>query len=346
MTLQAAPPTYARTVSRAFELFQTVVNTDPDELKEARRRRDLFDDAFCGQPDVKEVFCSGSLRRKTHKDPIHDVDNVVVYNTGSRPSWGTPGPSAKAALDEVAGTVDRLLGVDGGTIAQEVTLAHPRNHAVRCSFGELRGHGFTVDVMPALRVEGGLLVPVARDDRWEVVDPEYLIRQTERRQQAWDEYVETVRVLKYWKDERKRANPLLDAKSLLIEVLAYEILTTAQTKPVALESFFTAAAIRMRRQQPVQDPAHKCGPIQQDVNVEALVEELTVAAVFARRANLAEAGGDDDGAIDQWRNVFGTAFPSPRPSPALHGLAAVAVPAQAAAAAERPARKLRDEPQG
>jgi hypothetical protein len=339
---------YAKTVSRAFELFQGVVNTDPDELKEARRRRDLFDGAFEDEPDVGEVFCSGSLRRKTHKDPIHDVDSVVVYKPGSRPGWGLPGPSAKAALAQTKADVERLLGADGGSAAQEVTGAEPRNHAVRCSFGELRGHGFTVDVMPALRVEGGLLVPVAREDRWEVVDPEYLIEKTAERQAAWDEYVPLVRVLKFWKDERKNANPALDAKSLLIEVLAFELLTRPEAKPEALETLFTRAALRIRREPAVSDPAGKCGPVQRDVNVEALHAELVRAAGLARSANLADAAGDHDRAIEHWRAVLGPSFPSPRRSPALlvPGAAGAAIPAQPQDEAAGRKRAFRDEPQG
>lgn len=356
MTTTEERARYTTKVDRAFDLFQTVVNTDPDELKEARRRRDLFDRAFCDEPDVDDVFCSGSLARKTHKDPIHDVDTVVILKPGSRPGWGSEGPAAKAALDETARTVMRLLGADAGTVERAVVLAEPRNHAVRCSFGELRGHGFTVDVMPALRVEGGLLVPVARQDRWEVVDPEDLIARTAQRQAAWDQYVPLVRVLKYWKDERKKANPSLDVKSLLIEVLAYELLVEPQARPQALETFFAAAALRVLRQPPVTVPGARGGPVQTDADVRALHDELARAARHARAANLADVGGDPVRALDQWREVFGPSFPGPPPSPALLGPGTTGYGAAAAAAAAAVPRQdrtggtgkrpFRDEPQG
>lgn len=340
---------YAKTVSRAFELFQPVVNTDPAELKEARRRRDLFDRAFEDEHDVDDVFCSGSLARKTHKDPIHDVDSVVVYRTGSRPSWGLDGPSAKAALDEVQSRTVHLLGVEAGTRAREVTAAVPRNHAVRCEFGALRGHGFTVDVMPALRVPGGLLVPVAREDRWEVVNPQDLIRRTRDRQAVYDDYVPLVRTVKFWKDERKTVNSSLDAKSLLIEVLAYELLDRARPRQEALERFFTAAGVRVRRGTPVQIPGSTCGPVQPDLNVGALLTELDAAADLACRANMAERAGDHDTAIRRWGQVFGESFPTSPPNPGL-GTAWAAtgalVPAQSGTAAAAPRRLLRDEPQG
>src|SRR5439155_1308833 len=81
----------------------------------------LFDLVFCRLPHVHDVFCSGSLARKTHKDPIHDVDSVVIFKHSQRPSWAIDGNgSAKAALVEVAATTMELLRVVDGTEAQEV----------------------------------------------------------------------------------------------------------------------------------------------------------------------------------------------------------------------------------
>ncbi|MES2462916.1 MAG: major capsid protein, partial [Armatimonadota bacterium] len=47
---------------------------------------------------------------------------VVVFSAGSRPDWGTPGPSAKRALRETAVAVQRLLGAEAGKVARAVTL--------------------------------------------------------------------------------------------------------------------------------------------------------------------------------------------------------------------------------
>jgi hypothetical protein len=349
MTTVADSPTvlYAGTVARAFELFQTVVNTDPDELKEARRRRDLVDTAFGDQSEVQEVFCSGSLARKTHKDPIHDVDSVVIFRTTAHPDWGIDGNgSAVRAVRYTADRVLALLGVHGGTVAQVVVSADPRNHAVRCDFGDLRGHGFTVDVMPALLFDpdsGELLVPVAREDRWERVDPRYFIRATQQRQADWDLYTPTVRVVKWWKDERKQANPALDAKSLLVEVCAFDHLKPAEDRPTALAQFFTTVTNQVARGYVPQDPARLCGAIQPDVNRAALLRELEHARDLATRALSQAARGDEAAAIETWRVLLGPSFPKPRPSV----VAKFATPPVAATLPQQaPARPLRDEPQG
>jgi predicted nucleotidyltransferase len=84
-------------VTDAFNEFQSIVNADVEQVKEARSRRDLFKDAFILESDVDEVISSGSLARGTHKDPIHDVDVVIVYDGAQHPEWGEPGPSAEDA---------------------------------------------------------------------------------------------------------------------------------------------------------------------------------------------------------------------------------------------------------
>ena len=78
-------------VTDAYKTFQGVVNADIEQVREARSRRDLFKGAFGGESDVEEVSASGSLARGTHKDPIHDVDVVIVYDGDEHPDWGEPG---------------------------------------------------------------------------------------------------------------------------------------------------------------------------------------------------------------------------------------------------------------
>ena len=72
-------------VTDAFKTFQDVVNADITHVREARTRRDLFKGAFGTEDDVKEVIASGSLARGTHKDPIHDVDVIVVFDQDEHP---------------------------------------------------------------------------------------------------------------------------------------------------------------------------------------------------------------------------------------------------------------------
>lgn len=67
-------------LDEAFDDFQKVVDADRDLVVLARERRDVFKKAFGTEDDVTEVFGSGSLRRSTQLQPVHDVDLVIVYD--------------------------------------------------------------------------------------------------------------------------------------------------------------------------------------------------------------------------------------------------------------------------
>lgn len=301
-------------LTNAFDQFQTAVNADPVQLKEARRRRDLFGEAFGGEEDVTETFPSGSLARGTILEPIHDVDIVMLFEADAHPEWGQPGDSARDALGDVAARVNMLLGATNGTIAREVRLASARNHAVKCFLDDPDAElPFTVDAMPALaQGDGTLLIPESRSSRWIAADPRDLIRRVAERHKRWNRFVPLVRVLKHWNASVARAG----MRSLVVEVLAYNCIPDAYStadgaehRPDALSRFFTAAVVAI--DEPVSDPAGLCGVIQPDLDVEVARGALQDASDGAYLALAAERRGDTDAAICQWRKVLGDLFPEP-----------------------------------
>ncbi len=173
-------------VGTAFGQFQTIVNADPVSVAEARRRRNLFRDAFTPLPDVAEVIASGSLARATQLDPIHDVDLIVVFAPDPHPDWGVAGDSADDALTYVAKLVMSTLGATNGTVATEVRLTSKRNHVVKCFLDDPKAENpFAVEVAAALRQsDGSLLLPERHNSRWITADPEYLITQVAGVRQA------------------------------------------------------------------------------------------------------------------------------------------------------------------
>lgn len=296
-------------IDEAFDAFQRTVDADRSQVVCARERRDIFKKTFVAEPDVVEVFGSGSLARSTQLKPVHDVDLVIVYRQEDHPEWGTPGASAAQALDYVRGRVTSLLGTGHGTVDKLVRLARWRNHAVKCFIDDPDDPDeFTVDVMPALRREDGtLLIPEAVSETWVVVDPEHLIELVAARQKMWSYFRPMVRVLKKWRKSVKVEGKI---KSLVMEVLALECLPSpAGSRPVVLCAFFTAAAVRVNA--PIEDPAGYCGPIQTDLDVVGLRTALQEAAETASRAVAAAANGDTDGALRAWQEIFGEEFPAP-----------------------------------
>ena len=329
-------------INKAFDELQRVADADPEQVIEARRRRDLFDEAFDGEEDVLEVIPSGSLARSTQRDPINDVDLIMVFDHALQPTWGIAGESAAEALSETGTRVNALLGVTNGTFAQEVRLARPGNHAVKCFLDDPEAESpFTVDVMPALRQpDGTLLVPEKANDRWIRTDPELLISRVATRQSDWSLFRPLVRVLKLWKDVQDTG-----LKSLTVEVLALTNLPDESNRPRALQRFFTAAeqAIEL----PIEDPAGLCGPTQSELDRDRARAAITAAAKASWEAVVAQDEGETDRAACLWWSIVGDAFSQPpggcpaakKKTPAVVGAAAVGV------GSVRP-RPIRDAPQG
>ena len=214
----------------------------------------------------------------------------------------------------------RLTHVDG------------RDRAVKCFVDPPEAdNAFTVDAMPALRLDDGtLLLPSVRRRRWEQADPEYLIEEVAKRQAEWDYYRPIVRVVKDW-----RLDLDIDVKSLVMEVLALRCLPTSSGRAEALRAFFTAAAVEVN--YGVHDPAGHCGPIQPGLDLTALSAALRKAGAIATAACASAADGDTDGALRHWQSLFGPDFPAPT-KPKIS-------PAITAPAFVRP-RPVKDAPQG
>jgi hypothetical protein len=292
-------------IIKAFAELHQVADADPVQVREGRRRRDLFRAAFCPEDDVDDVVPSGSLARSTQRAPINDVDVIIVYHEEHHPDWGQAGDSAKDALGHAAGGVHRLLGSEG-TVSQEVRLARPGNHAVKCFFDDPDDPAaFTVDAMPALRLaDGTLLVPEKASQNWIQTDPEYLIKLVADRQADWDLFRPMVRVLKLWKDIQDTS-----FKSLTVEVMAIGHMPGNLSVPQALSRFFNA--IETRIGVPVMDPAGLCGPTQREIDWDKAGDAIRHAARASWEAVNAQDDGDTDRAACLWRSIFGDAFPEP-----------------------------------
>jgi hypothetical protein len=321
-------------VESGFDDLQVEVNAPKDAMEEARRRRDLFVTSLQKAEDVTDIWPSGSLARGTQKDPIHDVDVVVVFDKEAHPGWGDPGDSAVDALEHTRELVKELLGSDG-TEGVEVRLTRLRNHAVTCFLDDPNADKpFTVDVTPSLpRIEGGIWIPEQRNQQWIASDPKDLMTRVAERHAAWSQFAKLVRVLKRWGADNGGV-----MKPLVVEVLALHHLP-ALARPEALGRFFTAAAGAVW--SPVCDPADLCGEIQPDLDRQQAHDLLDAAADIAWRAVDAAGRGHTDKAMCLWHKLFGDIYPEPPggcDGGGQSGIAAVPL--------VRPKRPIVDAPQG
>ena len=322
-----------------FDVVQTAANATAAAVEEARRRRDVFRSALSGADDVMDVVPTGSVARGTHKDPIHDVDVVAIFDPAAHPDWGEPGDCANQALEHTRDLVKELLG-NSGSFAEEVWLTRLNNHSVKCFLDDPEGcDPFTVDVTPALRnAERGLWIPERKNRRWIRSDPEHLNVLAASRHAQWNEFARLVRVLKLWNGGHGKV-----MKSLVVEVLALEHLPVAG-RPEALQRFFAAAASAVL--SPVEDPAGLCGEIQPGLDRQKASENFAEAADLAWRAVGVAGRGETATAMCLWRQVFGDVYPEPLGGCSGSGASVVGAAAAAAGTWATPKRPIRDAPQG
>jgi predicted nucleotidyltransferase len=328
-------------LASGFDVLQAAANAAAEAVVEARRRRDVFRSALSSADDVIEVVPTGSVARGTHKDPIHDVDVVAVFEPATHPDWGQPGESSEQALEYTRDLVKELLG-SSGTFSEEVRLTRLNNHSVKCFLDDPEVcDPFTVDVTPALRrLPAGIWIPERSSRQWVGSDPEYLNQRVAARHSEWNEFARLVRVLKRWNADHGGV-----MKSLVLEVLALGLLPIDE-RPDALCRFYAAAQTAVYL--PINDPAGLCGEIQPDMDKQKAHEVLAGAADLAWRAVDAAGRGNADTAMCLWNKLFGEVFPKPDCGCDSSGLAAIvpAVLSSVVSAVRQPKRPIRDAPQG
>lgn len=307
-------------VEDGFTALQRSVDVPKDVLKAARKRRDVFRSVLPTAADVVKVRPSGSLARGTHKDPLHDVDLIVIYDATAHPTWGKPGESAEDALRRTAELANTLLGEEAGQ-SEVVRLTRLQNHAVKCFLDDPKDpDGFTVDLTPALvRRGGGFWIPQRDDNIWVPTNPGVLEDLVKDRHDRWPQFAKLVRVLKRWNVDRGD-----HMKSLVVEVLALDHLPDAD-RPVALARFFTAAAQAIW--SPIEDPAGLCGEIQPDLDRAAAAAALNDAAERAWQAVNDAGRAQEAAAMCGWRSAFGPIYPEPEGGCSSGGRGAIGAPA-------------------
>lgn len=305
-------------VNRAFDVFDRQITPDSHYQSLAERRLARFTSVFVMLNSDIRVVPSGSWARGTAIDPIHDVDLILVLPDDLRPRYDAGSRSANAVLEDVAALVVGNMGEYG--MLSYVNQVQLRNHVVKCYLDSALAtdsndwHGFAVEVMPAFRNGSGMEVPERREDRWRTVDPEYLIRASRRRQEAWPEYTAMVRMLKEWSREHKE----LGITPLAMEVLALKCLPRPpllrhMSRTEALKKFFTAAAAEIMHG--VWDPAGRSGEIAPGIKRGKARDAFHAMADLAAAAEAWEKSGDPDGqdiAVHFLHKIFGKRFPKPR----------------------------------
>jgi hypothetical protein len=282
-------------VDDAFANLRSQLEITKTESDLAQRRHKEIRDHVASRWELEDDFLTGSYRRHTKTKKLKDVDIfVVVKRDGAQGHLRDLGPSAllqelKTVLDEKYDDVviDRMACVVG--------------------FGSDDIASF--DVVPAFkRKPGGYEIPDIRAD-WINTNPKKHHEMTSAKNDACgDKWVPFIKMVKGANRE------LGDAvePSFLLEVMGLKLVTAPFTRfQDELLYFFATAAEHL--DEPWPDPAG-LGP---DVNSMSLSQRqsaattLTEAHAIAERAVWMEDNGQERGAVEEWRKLFGSRMPRP-----------------------------------
>ncbi|MFD2611407.1 CBASS oligonucleotide cyclase [Paenibacillus gansuensis] len=243
---------------------------------------------------VLDSFLTGSYSRSTMIAPLKeaDVDIFVVLD----PSY--------YKKDGPAYLLDKVKGV----LRQEYkTPDISRNgQAVTIWFSD-----FMVDVVPSFyRQGGGYLIPNTITKQWVETDPKKHVTLFSQANQSHNSMLKPViKMLKCW-----NKNISFEFSNFHIEVLAYHIFNNVRIDDYSsgVRYFFDKARSEVRKQNP--DPSGFSADVGAYLNSEAkilkAVSNLTTAYNRAVKAETNAAEGRIEDAVNEWRKIFGSRFPS------------------------------------
>ena len=284
----------ATTVKQAFATFKGNLEITDLQAETVSTRQRQVREAVEDGLEVVDHFLTGSYRRSTMIAPLKEADIDIFFVLSS--DYFEKNSGQAALLERVKRTLrKRYRTPDISRDGQAVTI----------SFND-----FEVDVVPGFnRKGGGYLIPNTQGNTWISTDPKAHVRlSTEHNQAHSDMLVPLEKMIKRWNREINR-----HFRSFHLEVLTWEIFdgVAFSTYSEGALYFFDKGRSKIRRVN--ADPAGYGGDVGyyiDDNNVEQAVSRFTTAYSRALKAEDFEARGKISDAIDEWRKIFGDAFPA------------------------------------
>ena len=288
---------------------------------QARRLRERLEKYLSENPDftLRKMLLSGSLAKGTALRSLNDID-VACYISGA----------------DVPSDVAELLKF----LAEKLRTAFPnlkadqvrsQTYSVTVSF---RGTGLDVDIVPIL-YDGnpdwyGNLVSQDDGSHLKTCIPRHLEFTQKRKDAQPQDFVQVVRLIKFWVGNLKRENLNFRFKSFMVEMILSRLCDDGADfgdYPEALQNFFTYLARSRLRERIVftdyysaskvgqySEPVQIIDPVNKENNVAKLYTEVQAAAIADAAL---EAGDAIDAALAaptkedtlrHWRRVFGPTF--------------------------------------
>ena len=295
----------ASTVTGAFLEFAARLEPTAKQKADAANKHAGVRTVLADRLLVKRAFLTGSYARATMIRPPSDIDLFVVLDERLH---------ARQYFYARAGE-QRLLDRMHSILKASYPLTPVRKDlpAVHLDFST---YGF--DVVPAFpREGGGYLIPSRSGVGWISTAPDVHARAT-RGMNAWtkNEFVPLVKIFKAWNvgHFHKLTGFHLEAA---LDVAWPRVLSPAGRRPVTFNSraaatFRLLPGLALVWARPTFDPAGVGGRIDSYLTAQdrLLTRTRLLASWHQSKVALVRDGrGDQRGAIEKWREVFGDPFP-------------------------------------
>ena len=250
---------------------------------------------------LEDDFLTGSYKRRTilkpkNKDDKIDVDVFVAFNNEEY------GETALADLREMV--VEALHSIKEQNPALGITFIDDQQ---RRSVGVQFGRNFQIDIVPAVQIEKDVLYKIFDRRTHDAIKSNPKLHGsmlTKANEKNNNLLVPLVRVLKAWK--RVKCDYV---KSFHIELMAVTIFQNTAIKSISegLGIFFESAGDYFKEKclkDPANDEVFVDEYLDRDGNRDKIHSLVKKEEGVARNARKKERGGDDDGAIAEWRKLF------------------------------------------
>lgn len=186
------------------------------------RIKQVLEDSIEGGLDQ---LYGGSVAKHTYVDGLSDIDSLLIIN-----GTDLEGEKVSTVLDRLTGTLQQRL-------AGQADVTHGQM-AVTVEYAD----GMKIQLLPAIRTDGGLRIPSSRKDGWSQVDPERFQEDlTRRNEECGGKLVPTIKLAKAINGTLPEPHRLSGYHIESMAIAAFRDYTGPKTTAVMLPTYFEKA---------------------------------------------------------------------------------------------------------
>lgn len=232
-----------------------------------------------------ETLFGGSIDKHTYVDGLSDIDALVLLND---PEVSGDMPNAVLArLSKILHERFPNTDIKIGTLA--VTVFFSDKHEVQ--------------LLPAIRVQGGFKIPAAKGNKWAEVSPEKFVEKLTRvNDSCGGKVVPTIKLVKAINNGLPKAFQLTGYHMESLAIEAFESYSGRKNTKAMLGHFFSEAASRVL--SPIQDKTGQSVHVDEYLGKAGGSKRIAVSRELmriARRIRNADAAQS----LAQWKALFG-----------------------------------------